>query len=343
MAVHVVLSRDEVCSILSLYHLEKLEDFGGIPEGSINTSYWVQVAGRRYFLRITERKRIDDMIYERRLLAHLASAQLPVPRLLENVAKGTFTPWTVRGRFVSLFEYLDGRDLGLFEVRPTHVRQIAKFAAKMHTATHDFERERRNAFDIPSLEQKLEKLTHALSRSRLGAKLAPDVERLQHELAKQKQRALDHLPRGTVHGDLFIDNAKFKDGKLSGVIDFEMASTERFTWELAVGINAWCWQPSVEQRGGPAGHFDKAKTRAFLRGYCRERMLTKAEKAALPHDMRLAAARFAITRLVDFELKKLPPERRVYKDYRHYMQRLNVLSTDRGAEAIVKDALRDCE
>ena len=81
----MLLSRDEVRSILSLYHLEALEDFGGIPEGSINTSYWVQVGGRRYFLRITERKRVRDMVYEQQLLDHLATAQLPVPRLLETL------------------------------------------------------------------------------------------------------------------------------------------------------------------------------------------------------------------------------------------------------------------
>ena len=131
MAVHVLLSRDEVQSILSLYHLESLEDFGGIPEGSINTSYWVLVSGRRFFLRITERKRIQDMIFERELLDHLARRGLPVPRLVENVAKGTFMPWSVRGRFVSLFEYMEGRDLGVFEVRSHHVRAVARFAATM--------------------------------------------------------------------------------------------------------------------------------------------------------------------------------------------------------------------
>jgi homoserine kinase type II len=338
LAVHVLLSRDEVRSILSLYHLDPLDDFGGIAEGSINTAYWVLVSGRRYFLRITERKRIQDMIYERALLDHLASAGLPVPRLVENVAKGTFTPWSARGRFVSLFEYMDGRDLGVFEVRPKHIRAVARFAAKMHLAAGDFKRERPNAFDIPALEKKLDRLEAALKGHRMAHKYSEDVALLADEVAHQKKRSLEHLPRGTVHGDLFVDNAKFKDGKLTGVIDFEMSSTERLIWELAVGVNAWCWQPSAVQRGGPAGHFEPRKTRAFLRGYSELRELDRHERTALPHDLRLAAARFAITRLVDFELKKLPPERRVYKDYRHYIERLRALSKG-GAEDIIEDAL----
>ncbi len=336
-----MLSNDDVRSILSLYHLDSLEDFGGIPEGSINTSYWVLVNGRRYFLRITERKRVRDMVYERQLLDHLSRAQLPVPRLLENVAKGTFTPWSVRGRFVSLFEYLEGRDLGVFEVRPSHVRQVGKFAARMHLTTRDFSRTRANEFDIPALEKKLKKLEAAIAAKKLvRPDIAEDVRFLGEEIARQKQRSFAHLPKGTVHGDLFIDNVKFRDNKISGVIDFEMASTERMTWELAVGINAWCWTPSAEQRGGPAGHFDSAKTQAFLKGYATARELEPAEVEALPHDLRLAAARFAITRLCDFELKSLPAERRVYKDYRHFLQRLKALSENGGAEGLVAEAMQ---
>jgi Ser/Thr protein kinase RdoA (MazF antagonist) len=111
------------------------------------------------------------------------------------------------------------------------------------------------------------------------------------------------------------------------------------TWELAVGINAWCWTPSAEQRGGPSGYFDRAKVRAFLKGYTTVRELEPAEMEALPQDLRLAAARFAITRLVDFELKSLPADRRVYKDYRHYMQRLVSLSEGGGAEGLLAAAL----
>jgi homoserine kinase type II len=323
LAVHVVLSKDEVRSILSLYHLDPLEDFGGIDEGMINTAYWVRVAGRRYFLRITERKRVRDMVYERELLEHLARAQLPVPRLVENVAKGTFTPWSVRGRFVSLFEYLEGRSLGIFEVRPEHVEQVAKFAASMHVSTQTFERERTNEYDIAALEKKLHRVRSALIQKKLPRTVAEDVDYLAAELERQKTRCVDHLPRGAVHGDLFVDNVRWRDTKISGVIDFEMSCRERLTWDLAVAINAWCWHPSPEQRGGPAGSFDDERMRAFLDGYRSIRELTAAEMEALPDELKLAATRYAIARLADFETRG--PERRIYRDYRHFMQRLRVL------------------
>lgn len=319
---------------MSLYHLEPLEDYAGIPEGSINTAYWVRVAGKRYFLRITEKKKIQDMIYERALLEHLARAKLPVPRLLENVAKGTFTPWSVRGRFVSLFDYMDGRELGVFEIRPSHISCVGEFAAKMHLATQNFKKARANEFDLIAVDNKLSRLEAALNANRLGQRYAADIGLLAEELSRQKSRDVTQVPLGTVHGDLFVDNIKFRDGKLSGVIDFEMSSTERLTWDLAVGINAWCWEPSSTQKGGPSGRFDAEKTCAFLHGYSEVRPLSGAERAVLPDDLRLAAARFAITRLIDFELKKLPAERRLYKDYRHYIERLRALR-DGGAESLI--------
>lgn len=338
MAVHVVLNRDQIRSILSLYHLEGLEDFGGIAEGSINTSYWVRAEGRKYFLRITEKKRVDDMIFEKELLGHLARHGLPVPRLVRNVAKGTFTPWSSRGRFVSLFEYMPGRDLGVFEVRPRHARAVGHFAASMHVASAEFPRARDNEFSIFALGQKLERITTALEGRRISHRLEPDVRELAAELARQKRRKLAQLPLGTVHGDLFVDNVRFEEDRLVGVIDFEMASTEKLIWDVAVAINAWCWQPSARQMGGPAGRFDLARTRHLIKGYAAVRELSRVELAALPDELRLAAARFAITRLVDFELKRLPADRRVYKDYRHYMARLSSLSAG-GAEELLERSM----
>lgn len=338
LAVHVVLNRDQIKSILSLYHLEHLEDFGGIAEGAINTSYWVQVGGRKYFLRITERKRIDDMIYEKELLLHLGRHDLAVPRLLKNVAKGTFTPWSSRGRFVSLFEYVPGRGLGLFEVRPRHVEAVGRFAAAMHLACESFERRRANEFALPALERKLERVVRALEARRLPRRFEADVRLLEAELAAQSSRRLDRLPQGTVHGDLFLENARFQGDELSGILDFEMSSTERLIWDVAIAVNDWCWHPTVEQRGGPAGTFDRDRVQALLAGYTALRPLSAAERDALPQELRLAAARFALSRILDFELKRPPANRRVYKDYRHFMARLVELSSG-GAEALVERCL----
>lgn len=337
LAVHVLLDREQIRSILSLYHLEGLEDFGGIAEGSINSAYWVRTDGRKLFLRITENKSAQDMIFEKELLERLTRAGLAVPQLLRNVAGGTFTPWSAGGRFVSLFQFMPGRELGAFEVRPEHAAQVARFAGRMHLATEGFPFRRENEFRLDNLAAKTTELIDAVRAGRIDQALMPDLDRLRNELDRQRERSLGSLPRGTVHGDLFIDNAKFEGDRLAGIIDFEMASSERLLWELGVLINAWCWVPSPSQQGGPAGSFDTARVRAVLDGYQSERRLEGLEREQLPDDLRLAAARFAITRLYDFELNALPADRRVYKDYRHYMARLEALMDDR-AEAMIAGA-----
>jgi homoserine kinase type II len=248
--------------------------------------------------------------------------------LVANVAGGTFTPWSEGGRFVSLFRYMPGRELGAFEVRPHHVRQVAQFAARMHQAMEGLDLSRANEFSRENLTRKMSDMLRAVDEGRLDRRFRSDLELLSRELERQSARAVEHLPHGTVHGDLFVDNAKFDGDRLCGIIDFEMSATERLVWELAVLINAWCWEPSPAQRGGPAGRFDPERVRAAIEGYESVRPLDPAEHEALASELRLAASRFAITRLYDFELNPLPPDRRVYKDYRHFLVRLSALDAE---------------
>lgn len=311
MAVHVVLGRAEVKAILSAYSVGPLESFAGIPEGSINTAYRIDAGGRRYFLRITESKVPFDLEYEEALLGVLATAGLPVPRLIRRRDGAAFTERSP-GRFVSLFEHMPGEELTV--AGAGHVRQIGAFAARMHRALEGFHLVRANEFRIERLASKMDALLSAVREGRLDRRYAEDLDTLARELAAQSRRELSQMTMRTVHGDLFIDNAKFVGDRLVGIIDFEMASTDRVTWELAVLINAWCFDPD---RG-----FDPVLVSAAIEGYEEERPLEDRERADLSADLRLAAARFAVTRLYDFELHPLPEGRRVYKDYRDFLARL---------------------
>lgn len=339
MAVHVVLSRDQIQSILSLYHLDPLEDFGGIAEGAINTSYWVQAGGRRYYLRITENKRMDDMIFEKELLLHLDRHALPVPRLLRNVAKGTFTPWSSRGRFVSLFQYIPGRALGVFELRPKHSRIVGRFTAQLHNATREFRRRRNSDFDLVTLDQRAERLRRALEKRRLARRFADDVAALRVHVDEQLARAVDHLPKGIIHGDLFIENARFQRDTLIGVVDFEHGAHDRLLLDLALAVNAWCWRPTVKQQGGPAGRFDLPRLRAMVQGYHRIRPLSRAEQGALPGELRRIAVHFALARMTRFEMRR-SANQPGFQDYRHFMARLNALK-DGGAERLLERVFKN--
>lgn len=341
MAGNVVLDREEVRSILSLYHLEDLEDFGGNVEATIHTSYWIKAGGRRYDLRITERKTLDDMVYEKDLLIQLKRSGLPVPILVRNVARGTFTPWARRGRYVSLFEHMPGRNLGRFEVRARHTRTVGRVLGDLHRSAASFRRRRSNPWSLDVLLDKQVRLQRALERKRLALRFEDAVIGLGRELARQEQRLQNStLPIGAIHGDLGIGRARFRDDALEGVVEFESACRDRFVLDLAVAITDWAWEPSVRQRGGPAGRYKLTKVRALLDGYQRNRILSLMEREALPEELRFVAVREAIRILIRHDLSRTGRDgSRPYRDHRHYLARLEALSDGR-AEEMIGRALR---
>jgi homoserine kinase type II len=127
---------------------------------------------------------------------------------------------------------------------------------------------------------------------------------------------LRQLPRGIVHGDLFIDNVRYSCGKLCGVLDFEMACSAPLVYDLAVALGDW---------GFLHDRFMPERARALLLGYQRKRALKGIEKEMLYAACRFSAARFAVTRYYDFEVNRRPEAQRAYKDYRHFMDRLQSL------------------
>lgn len=329
------LDRDELCSILSLYHLDGLEDFGELPSGAHQQVYWIQVAGRRYLLRFSGKRRFADMVFEKELVAHLRRVGLPVPRVVENVASGSFTPWSARGRYVCLFEDTGGRRLGLFELRTRHARAIGDFLGRMHRAGETFGDDRPPASPFERLEGVWARVQAGLRRPAVARALAEVVPVLERAVEEQRRRR----PRGArtlVHGDLFVGSTRFRDDQLVGVLDFARAGTERATWDLAVTANAWCWEPSTRQMGGPAGAFSVPKTRGLLAAYEAVRPLGELERRELAADLRLAPLIHALDRILDHEISR-PRPGRPYRDHRHFIARLTALEAG-GAEALLERA-----
>ena len=66
----------------------------------------------------------------------------------------------------------------------------------------------------------------------------------------------DDLPTGINHTDLFSDNVFFRGDRLSGIIDFYFACEGLFAYELAICLNAWCFEVD--------GRFNITKARRML-------------------------------------------------------------------------------
>jgi homoserine kinase type II len=119
----------------------------------------------------------------------------------------------------------------------------------------------------------------------LGAEIGKELEFFEANWPR-------NLPTGIVHADLFPDNVFFLHGAISGLIDFYFACNDMLAYDLAIALNAWCFEVDMS--------LNVTKARALLSGYSAVRPLTSAEIEALPCLARGAALRFLLTRLYDW-------------------------------------------
>jgi homoserine kinase type II len=116
----------------------------------------------------------------------------------------------------------------------------------------------------------------------------------------------DAAGHGVIHQDLFRDNVLWNNGDLVAILDFEQASRGSFVYDLAVAINDWCWDRPVIAR-------------AMIDAYDRAHPLMEEDRAALPVELRAAAARFTVTRITDVHLRQVDnPD----KDFRAFLARV---------------------
>ena len=132
------------------------------------------------------------------------------------------------------------------------------------------------------------------------------------------------LPQGVIHADLFPDNVFFLGDKLSGLIDFYFACTDTLVYDVAICLNAWCFETDHS--------FNVTKGRALIAGYQSKRALMAAEKSALPLLCRGAAIRFLLTRLYDW-IHHNPAALVRPKDPREYVRKLRFHRNVRSPEA----------
>ena len=146
---------------------------------------------------------------------------------------------------------------------------------------------------------------------------------IENELSYLDAHWPKQLPAGVIHADLFPDNVFFVGDKLSGLIDFYFACNDAFAYDIAVSLNAWCFEPDFA--------FNVTKGRAMLKGYNEVRALSEAEKAAIPTLARGAAMRFLLTRSYDW--LNTPKNALVArKDPFDYVRRLRFHQAAKGIE-----------
>jgi homoserine kinase type II len=284
MAVYTDIGFEELGAMLSAYEVGAPRSFKGIAEGVENSNYLLQTDRGTFILTLYEKRvRAEDLPFFLTLLEHLAGKSIACPRP-ERTRDGA--QWTLlNGRSAALLTFLDG--LSLNRPRAGHCAAAGAALAAVHRAGADFGLQRANSLSLSGWRD--------LAKS-IGTR-ADGIENeltalIASNLAFLEECWPEGLPAGVIHADLFPDNVLFMDGKVSGLIDFYFACDDFYAYDLAVMINAWCFEPD--------GRFNRAKSQSLLAAYAKERTLSLLEISALPILARGAALRFLLTRLQDW-------------------------------------------
>lgn len=286
MAVYTTVTDDELNAFLAEYDLGEALSFKGIAEGVENSNYYLETTRGRFILTLFE-KRADpaDLPYFIELKKHLAANGFSCPLPVE--AQDGAALRTLAGRPAVIVTFLNGLSPRVPNAR--QCRELGRGLAQLHAASADFPDERPNALgpsSWPTLWAGRQESAEALQPG-IAALIDSDLKDI--EAAKHLS---DDLPRGTIHADLFPDNAFFLGETFTGAIDFYFACTDALAYDLAVCINAWAFEPD--------GSFNYSKSTNLIAGYESVRQLSEQEREALPVLCKGAALRFFLTRLVDW-------------------------------------------
>jgi homoserine kinase type II len=305
MAVYTDVTAEDLGRFLAGYDIGELLAYKGIAEGVENSNFLVHSSRGYFILTLYERRVAErDLPFFLGLMEHLASRDITCPQPVKNRSGRVLGK--LAGRPAAIVTFLDG----MWIRRPSaaHCAALGETLARLHLAGADFAMRRDNALSVAGWRQLYEgcrERAHKVQRD-LESVVAAELEMLERQWPSG-------LPQGVIHADLFPDNVFFLGDRLSGLIDFYFACTDTLVYDVAICLNAWCFEPDHS--------YNVTKGRALLTNYAKTRPLSPQESDKLPLLARGAALRFLLTRLADW--LDVPPGALVRpKDPVEYLRKL---------------------
>ena len=287
MAVYTKLSEKQLVDFFSKYNLGKLLNYKGIEEGIENTNYFIQTEKGKFILTLYE-KRVEqkDLPFFIGLMRNLYDEKFPSPEPLIN-KNGNYIS-EVNGKKAAVVSFLEGEAKNV--LNPNHCYQVGVHTAKLHLITKKLKGKRENKLSINSWRNIYNKVKKDCS------KIHPNlIDVVEKNLDLIERKWPTNIPKGIIHADLFPDNIFFKDNKLSGIIDYYFSCNDFYDFEIAICLNALCFEGKNENLS-----FNVTKAQKFIDGYSSIRKLAEEEKSSLKILCQGAAVRFLLTRVFDF-------------------------------------------
>jgi homoserine kinase type II len=305
MAVYTDVSDDALTRFMAEYDLGAVLSCKGIAEGVENSNFLIKTERGSFILTLYEKRvKAEELPFFIGLMEHLAGRGFPCPPPVPGRDGRSLR--RLCDRPAAVISFLDG--LWPRRIQPFHCAGVGDVLARLHAAGADFTGGRTNQLSLDGWPALI-----AATRAEADS-VAPGLAReLAAEMAALEGAWPDDLPRGICHADMFPDNVFFRDEQVSGVIDFYFACTDAFAYDLAICLNAWCFEPDFT--------WNPDKGRHLIAAYQAIRPLSAAEREALPILARGSALRFLLTRLYDW-LNRPPGALVQPKDPLEYLTKL---------------------
>jgi homoserine kinase type II len=286
MAVYTKINKNNISFINKKFNIEKIISFQGIKKGIENTNYLLRSKNRKFILTIFEKRVSNKEIpFFMKLMDCLNKSKINCPKPLKN-KDGNYLI-KLKNKTACIVSFLEGKDKKKLDSH--NCFEVGKIIARMHLVTKNIKLFRKNSLGIHNLGTLLKSI-------KFKSKKFSNLENfLINNLKNIKKNWPIELPQGIIHGDLFIDNIFFKNNKLSGVIDFYFAANDYFMYEIAICINALCFDNKNSKL-----KINKQKIKSLVKGYESIRKISLKEKKSLNILCKGAAMRYLLTRLYDY-------------------------------------------
>lgn len=284
MAVYTEVDDDDLIAFCADYDLGDVLACKGIAEGIENSNYLLTLTSGSYILTLYEKRvQVADLPFFLGLMEHLVRVGVPCPKPIATQSGQVLRE--LSGRPCVLVSFLAG--MSPKKPQAYHCKELGRALAEFHVGAADYPRTRDNDLSVSSWRPLLEKSGTGADSVRAGF-----YGEIETELADLEANWPNGLPSGVIHADLFPDNVFFRGPYLSGLIDFYFACNDSYAYDIAICLNAWCFEPD--------NSFNITKAHQILKTYSDVRPVSKAELDVLPLLARGAAMRFLLTRLYDW-------------------------------------------
>ena len=307
MAVYTKINKKDISYINREFDIEKIIEFKGIKQGIENTNYLLRSKNKKFILTIFE-KRVSkkEIPFFMKLMDKLYNSKINCPKPLKR-KDGNYL-LNIKNKTACIVSFLEGKDKKSLNFKNCY--DIGKMIAEMHQSSKKINLSRKNSMGVKFLNPLLKSI-------KFESKKFTNVEKfLKNNFKDIKTKWPKNLPSGVIHGDLFIDNIFFKNNKLSGIIDFYFAANDYFMYEIAICVNALCFDKKKSKFV-----LNKKKVKNLIKGYEKIRKISVKERKSLNILCRGAAIRYFMTRLYDYSNTPKTALIKI-KDPREYYQKL---------------------